>query len=123
MQETTFILTGGSGNQLFGIYAGLYYQASLGTKVNFVYESSGNYSSSSCILESLEFTPPLKFSLDSSMKPALWGKSNNFFRNKVKAYNKLSNKYNRKYLSPVMNFDSDLLKAKNAKNIYGYFYY
>jgi hypothetical protein len=55
------------------------------------------------------------------MKPALWGKSNNFFRNKVKAYNKLSNKYNRKYLSPVMNFDSDLLKAKNAKNIYGYF--
>jgi hypothetical protein len=31
------------------------------------------------------------------------------------------NKYNRKYLSPVLSFDPNLLKAKNAKSIYGYF--
>jgi hypothetical protein len=121
VHETTFILTGGAGNQLFGIYAGLYYQNSLSARVNFVYESSGNYSSLSSILETLEFTPTLKFSSEPTTHSTILGKSNNYFRNKIKIYNKLLNIHNRKYLSPVLSFDSNLLEAKNAKSIYGYF--
>ncbi len=121
MQETTFILTGGAGNQLFGIFAGLYYQTSLGTKVNFVYQSRGNYSAQASILDSLEFTPSLEFSSCSTRNSSFLRKSNMSFRNKFKSYNRLLNKYSRDYLSPVLSFDSSLLDANTAKNVYGYF--
>jgi len=119
--ETRFILTGGAGNQLFVIYAGLYFKLLRSSDVSFAYRPSGNYSKSSSILEKLEFFPNLQVSSFTQNSPIILERAFQFLRKKSKVYNKLSNHFSSNYVSSELGLDFNLLNIRNGKNVYGYF--
>ena len=121
MSETTFTLSGGAGNQLFGIYAGLLFQAAIGTQVIFNYRPCGGYSSSSSILETLKFDPVLKTSPFLANDLSIFRKTNYQLRTLINPYNLILNRFSSNYISPELSHDFNLLKTKNKKNIFGYF--
>lgn len=121
VKETTFILKGGAGNQLFVIYAGLYFKSFSGSNVSFTYRPSGNYTESSSVLEVLKFVPNLKvLPLDSS-PPSISERAGQFLRNQSKFYNRLFNDFSVNYVSPELGLDPEILKIRIHKKIYGYF--
>ena len=121
MQNTQFVLTGGAGNQLFGIYAGLYIQSLRGFNVNFAYRTSGNYTPNSSILETLKFDPSLQVLPFETKLPSISGRTVQYLRNQFKFYNELLNKYSVNYISPELGLDHKILKISSNKKINGYF--
>lgn len=121
MKETTFILTGGAGNQLFAIYAGLYFKSFSGSNVSFAYRPSGNYTESSSVLEMLQFAPNLEVLSPESNPPSFSERAVQFLRNQSELCNKLFNEYSANYVSPELGLDPKILKMSNHKKIYGYF--
>ena len=55
MGTVDFYLSGGVGNQLFGIYAGLYFQEKNRIKTKFIYQTYGSYSYESCLGREIDF--------------------------------------------------------------------
>ncbi len=121
MSKTTFTLVGGAGNQLFGIYAGLHFQAAIGRQAIFTYKPSGEYSYTSSILETLKFDPALKISPFLANDLSIFWKTNNRLRSTMKPYNRIWNRFSSNYISPELSIDLKILKTKNIKNIFGYF--
>ena len=118
---TNFFLSGGVGNQLFIIYAGLYFQEKSKTQTKFVYQTSGSYSFESCLTNEMDFKLPYYVEPNIFHKINLKQKLNQNLRRESKIYNAISNKYSKHYISPNLSFDKNLATLKNKKTVNGYF--
>jgi hypothetical protein len=121
MLRTNFFLSGGVGNQLFIIYAGLYFQEKSKIQTKFVYQTSGIYSFESCLTNEIDFKLPYYVEPYIFRKINLKQKLNQKLRRESRIYNAILNKYSKHYFSPNLSFDKNLATLKNKKYINGYF--
>ena len=121
MLTTSFFLSGGVGNQLFIIYAGLYFQEKSKIQTKFVYQTSGSYSFESCLTNEIDFKLPYCVEPNIFRKINLKQKLNQKLRGESRIYNAILNKYSKNYFSPNLSFDKNLATLKNKKYINGYF--
>jgi hypothetical protein len=121
MQTAKFYLSGGVGNQLFGIYAGFYFQEKAKIQTKFIYQTSDTYSFDSCLTHEIDFKLPYFVEQAIYKKTSFVVKLNQKLRKQIKPYNLIFNKYSKHYISPNMSYDQNLFELKNKKTVNGYF--
>jgi len=121
MQTTKFYLSGGVGNQLFGIYSGLYLQERGKIQVKFIYQTSGSYLFDSCLTNEIDFKLPYSVEPSFYKKTTFKSRLNQKLRKEINAYNLFLNKYSKHYISPNLSYDQNLSELRNKKTVNGYF--
>jgi hypothetical protein len=122
MTSTNLYLVGGIGNQLYGIYAGLYIRELCGIDVNFKYLIS-SVNKHPYVLSGVNFSREILINHEekTSKLESYSRKIHYLSRSRSRVLNQYCNTFTSKYFSPVIGFDEEISKFRDKSSIEGYF--
>ena len=122
MTSTNLYLVGGIGNQLFGIYAGLYMRELSGIDIDFKYLISP-VNKHPYILSDVNFSREISINHEDKIsKLDFYSRKIEYLsRSRSRVLNKYCNSFTGRYFSPVIGFDEQISKLRDKSSIEGYF--
>lgn len=122
MTPTNLYLVGGIGNQLFGIYAGLYISELSGINLNFKYLIS-SINKHPYVLSDINFSREVLINYEAKIsKLEIYSrKIENLSRSRFKVLNQYCNTFTGRYFSPTIGFDEQITRFRRNYSIEGYF--